>query len=258
MNSAAAYEKMVVNLVEESAIQQRKNLFKRLTGFTKLSYHMGLLTSFYETALKLDPENSLAAAWFSDFYLRIYLPDDSIKVLEQGLESHWDTDLAYKLATLYVNESVEMSEKKQLKNLVKAERLMETLAEEFDEPEYMNLLGYILFLQGRLEEAEAVYLQCLDIEPSVDKGYYYLGKVYVALENYPEAELAMKKPWRFNQIIQMPSTNWLSFIDYRNVLRKHCNGSIMLWSFTVRIYTLDITEPATFLCWADLKNQQSS
>lgn len=193
MNSAAAYEKMVVNLVEESAIQQRKNLFKRLTGFTKLSYHMGLLTSFYETALKLDPENSLAAAWFSDFYLRIYLPDDSIKVLEQGLESHWDTDLAYKLATLYVNESVEMSEKKQLKNLVKAERLMETLAEEFDEPEYMNLLGYILFLQGRLEEAEAVYLQCLDIEPSVDKGYYYLGKVYVALENYPEAELAMKK-----------------------------------------------------------------
>ncbi|MCM3729857.1 tetratricopeptide repeat protein [Neobacillus cucumis] len=193
MNSATAYEKVVDNLVNESTDGERKGLFKRLTGFTKLSYHMGVVISFYETAMKLDPENRFATACFSDFYLKASSPDEAIKVLEQSLKSQWDTELAYKLVTLYVNESAEMSEKKQMKALAKAESLMETLVAEYDEPEYMNLFGFILFLQGRLEEAEAVYVQCLKLEPSVDKGYLHLGKVYTALENYPEAEFTLKK-----------------------------------------------------------------
>ncbi|PWA10007.1 hypothetical protein DCC39_12020 [Pueribacillus theae] len=193
MHSAAAYEKMVADLMEDREDHEGKGLFKKLTGFTKLSFHIGTAVTLYETAIKLDPENSTATDWLSDFYLQMSSSEDAIKVLEKTIKIQWNPDLAYKLASLYVNERVEISEKKQMKYLFKAQNIMETLVEEYDEPEYMNLLGLILFLQGKLKDAEAVYVKCLDIEPGVDRGYFHLAKVYAEMEDYPNAELAMKK-----------------------------------------------------------------
>jgi tetratricopeptide (TPR) repeat protein len=193
MNSGAAYEKAVLELLEERASQERMNMFKKFTSFTKLSSRIGIAMNLYETAMTLDPENELAAVWFSDFYLQMLLADDAIKVLEKALQSHWSADLAYKLATLYVNERDEMDEKKQEEYLIKAEPIMEKLVAENEEPEYMNLLGLVTFLLGRLKEAEKIYLKCLEIEPGVDRGYLNLGKIYTQLGDFPQAELAMKK-----------------------------------------------------------------
>jgi tetratricopeptide (TPR) repeat protein len=193
MNSGAAYEKAVLELLEERVSQERMNMFKKFTSFTKLTTRIGIAMKLYETAMILDPENEIAALWFSDFYLQMFLVDDAIKVLEKALQSHWNADLAYKLATLYVNEQEEMSEKKRAEYLTKAEPIMEKLVAENDEPEYMNLLGLIIFLQGRLKEAEKMYLKCLEIEPGVDRGYLNLGRIYTQLGDFPKAELALKK-----------------------------------------------------------------
>ncbi|AZU60564.1 tetratricopeptide repeat protein [Neobacillus mesonae] len=193
MNSAAAYEKVVAALLEERDRNEQKGFLKRITSLTKASFHLGIAINLYESAMKLDPENSMAAAWFSDFYLQMSISEDAIKVLEQALQSHWNPDLAYKLASLYVNERDEMSQKKQAEYLFKAQSLMETLVEEQNEPEFLNLLGLILFLQERLEEAKAVYIKYLDMEPDADRGYLYLGKVYAGLEDYPNAEIALRK-----------------------------------------------------------------
>lgn len=192
MNSAAAYEKVIDEWIEKNHDFEQKGFFKRLTGTTKLSFHLGIAIDLYESAMKLDPENSTAPAWLSDFYLQMSNSPDAIKVLEQAMQSHWDSDLAYKLATLYVTERHNVSEKKQKEYLSKAQSLMERLVNASNEPEHLNYLGFILYLQGRLEEAKGVYEECLKMDPDVDKGYLYLGKVHADLQDYPNAEIAFR------------------------------------------------------------------
>ncbi|WP_121612654.1 tetratricopeptide repeat protein [Mesobacillus foraminis] len=193
MHCAAAYEKVVLPMLEERANEEVKGFFRKISSFSKFSFHLGVLVSLYEMAIKTDRDNVQAAVWLSDFYMTAFLTEDAIKTLEKALAHNWDESLAYKLALLYVNEREEFNEKKQAKHLMQAQSILGNLLEHDEQPEYMSLLGFTFFLQEDYTEAEALYLECLEREPDIDKGYYYLGKVYTEMERYREAEQAMRK-----------------------------------------------------------------
>ncbi|MFC0270486.1 tetratricopeptide repeat protein [Metabacillus herbersteinensis] len=193
MNAAVAYEK-TLDLLQETVEEAttKKSLFQKITNFSKFSMNMGLLLSLYETAIKLDRENITAVEWLADFYIQSTLVEDAIKVLEQSLKHHWNLMIAYKLSTLYLGESDKLSEKKQTQYLLKAKNLLEHCIEENEDPDYINLLGHVLFELGDLIHAEEAYVKSLSMEPTIDSGYFHLSRLYEAMGDYSKAEEAIK------------------------------------------------------------------
>ncbi|MGM0874095.1 MAG: tetratricopeptide repeat protein [Bacillota bacterium] len=191
MFTAAAYEKMMSPMENSyDQLSQSKGFFKKLTSFSKLTAHFGVIIGFYETAIKLDRENVIAVMWLADFYVQAELSSDAIKVLEQALVHNSNVDIAYRLAALYVEDMVNVKPSKQYSYLTKAKELLEFCLAEHEDPEYMNLLAYVLFEREELPEAEAMYLRCLSIEPTIDKGYFNLARLYLQMEKFSEAEKA--------------------------------------------------------------------
>jgi tetratricopeptide (TPR) repeat protein len=193
MFTAAAYEK-VFSQEENSSEQlsEPKGFFKRLTNFTKLTAHAGVIIGLYETAIKLDRKNVRAVMWLADFYVQADLSSDAVKVLEQAHAHNENVDIAYRLAALYVEEMANVKSSKQYRYLTNAKELLEFCLVEHEDPEYMNLLAYVLLEREDLLEAEVMYHRCLSIEPTIDKGYYNLARLYLQMEKFPDAEKASK------------------------------------------------------------------
>ncbi|KKI93063.1 hypothetical protein WQ54_06030 [Bacillus sp. SA1-12] len=193
MFTAAAYEN-AVSPMENSfeQVSEARGFFKKLTGFSKLTSHFSVIIGFYETAIKLDRENINAVMWLADFYIGAELASDAMKVLEQAFTHNANVDIAYRLAALYVEELMNVKPSKQIRYLTKAKELLEFCLAENEDPEYMNLLAYVLLEREDLLEAEGMYLRCLSIEPTIDKGYFNLSRLYLQMEKFSEAEQASK------------------------------------------------------------------
>lgn len=192
MNAAAAYERHLQSMQDAAEeVEEQKSWLKRITNFSKVSLNFGILIGLYEESIKLDRENSTAVCWFVDFYENSGLSEDAIKVLEQSLRHNWDSDTAYRLAGLYVNEYGTVSEKKAVKYLSEACNLLETLLEDNEDPDYFNLLGVALTELGEYEAAENALMNAVEIDPAVEKGYFHLSRIYEAMENYKKAEKAI-------------------------------------------------------------------
>jgi tetratricopeptide (TPR) repeat protein len=193
MFTAAAYEKMLSPMENSfEQLSESKGFFKKLTSFSKLTAHFGVIIGFYETAIKLDRKNITAVMWLTDFYVQAELSSDAIKVLERAFAHNSNIDIAYRLAALYVEELVNVKSSKQYSYLTNAKELLEFCLAENEDPEYMNLLAYVLLEREDLLEAEAMYLRCLSIEPAIDKGYFNLARLYLQIEKFSKAEKASK------------------------------------------------------------------
>jgi tetratricopeptide (TPR) repeat protein len=193
MLTAAAYENMVTPIENSfEQLSESKGFFKKFTNFSKLTAHFGVIIGFYETAIKLDRENIMAVMWLADFYVQAELSSDAIKVLEQSFSHNSNVDIAYRLAALYVEDVANVKLSKQYSYLTKAKDMLEFCLGDHEDPEYMNLLAYVLLEREDLKEAEAMYLRCLSIEPTIDKGYFNLARLYLQIEKFSDAEKASK------------------------------------------------------------------
>ncbi|MGG4488832.1 tetratricopeptide repeat protein [Metabacillus idriensis] len=189
MNAAAAYERQMQSMRDAyEEMEEQKGWLKRFTNFSKMSLKFGTLIGLYEEALKHDRENVTALMWYVEFHLDAGLAEDAIKILEQWLRYQWETDAAFKLAVLYINEFGNVPEKKAVKYLSGACSVIETLLEENEDPDYLVVLGIALLELGELEESEQALMRAVKIEPAVEKGYFHLARVYEAIEQYSKAE----------------------------------------------------------------------
>ncbi|SIT92585.1 tetratricopeptide repeat protein [Edaphobacillus lindanitolerans] len=193
MYGAAAFEKALQPTLEAHSQREEKGLIRKLKNLTHVTIQIGVLVDLYESAIKCDRENMEAAVWLADFYMAVSLPEDAIKTLVQTLGRHWDDEIAYRLALLYINEREPFSERKQAIHIQKAQELLENLMNRRNDPADLHLLGYSLFLQGSWPEAETAFLQCLEVEPEIENGFLLLGKTYAEMERYRDAEQAMRK-----------------------------------------------------------------
>lgn len=193
MNSAAAFEKVVLPMLGEQSGEGKQGVFTKWIGATKTTLQLGFLIDLYETAIKMDRDNLEAAAWFADFYMAVFLVGDAIKVLEDALAHRWDDDLAYKLVLLYIHEQETFSEKKRERHLSKAQSLLDKLQSRYKEPDYLFQLGFSSLLQENYPKAEEAFLECLKLDPETGNIHFFLGKVYAEMEQYPKAEQELKQ-----------------------------------------------------------------
>ncbi|WP_028400257.1 tetratricopeptide repeat protein [Ectobacillus panaciterrae] len=185
MYAASAMESLLAeqNEQEKETGSRLKRTFKRLTGFTKQLFSIGTVIDLYETAMKLDPENSTAAQRFAQFYEHANLIDDAIKTLRKSLNTEWNHETAYQLASLLLNHSDNHTQ--WLKEaLGLSERVLQ---EQPNSLHIQHLQAYTLADLNREEEAEERFLYLVRTAPFISKNFIDLARLYKKQEKYEKA-----------------------------------------------------------------------
>ncbi|TYR80006.1 tetratricopeptide repeat protein [Priestia megaterium] len=196
MNAASALEQHMNSMEEgEAAGSFLKRTFLKFKERTKTITLLGLLIELYETAVKLDDENTDAVHYFATFYEEKGMIDEAVEVLQKSLQIKWDFDVAYHLANLLlkVEDNEEVSKE--------ALSLVQTLLKE--EPKHIDLClyeAYILSDLNQYEQAELKFQHLLAqniYEPNIYAG---LSKLYNKLEQYENAIAVCQKGLERGQV----------------------------------------------------------
>jgi len=208
MHAAAAVERANSGFSEECAnVFGGGGIIKRVVQWAKLTIYLAKVSGLYEAAIKLDPENTQAAIWYAELYQEFQVSDEAIKVCQKALKRTWNTDIAYKLAYLYVNDEVvqgegssvsfgKRNELRRARYLEEAKSLMERSLEEEEYPGPLGILGYVLYEQGHHQEAKDVFERLLEINPEADNAYYFLAIINTIWGNCQKAERLIQEAIR--------------------------------------------------------------
>jgi tetratricopeptide (TPR) repeat protein len=194
MYTAAAFDKVLLERREKEEYDlTKRNWFKKIKNFGRLSVDFGILISLYENALKHDRENVTAVFWMAEVYLQLDMKTDAIKTYEKSLKYHWDYDVAYQLTSTILEYLEEAPEKKHHQYLLQAQELVERCLAEEEASRYLLQYGYILKLQGHIEEAESTYRQAIESNLEDPGAYYQLALLYRENNRFLEAKESIWK-----------------------------------------------------------------
>jgi len=139
-----------------------------------------------------------------------------------------DTDALYNLARLYYNEGeLDIAQA----YLEQAEALLSPT----EDPMVMGLMAYIAEDQGDLKLAESLYQRVLAVNPESADTWYYLGKLRIAVQDYPNALEAL------NQSETLDATN--PEVPYELSL---CYAKLGQWNDTIEACNRVLTISPTF------------
>ncbi|MCG1022943.1 tetratricopeptide repeat protein [Sutcliffiella horikoshii] len=189
MYTAAAFDKVLLERREKEEYDlTKKNWFKKIKNFGRLSVDFGILVSLYENALKHDRENVTAVCWLADVYLQLDMKTDAIKTYEKFLKYYWDIDVAYELTATIIEYLEEAPDKKYHLYLLQARETVERCLAEDESSRYLLQFGYILKLQGHMKEAESAYKQVIESDPEDPGAYYQLALLFRETHRVMEAK----------------------------------------------------------------------
>ncbi len=169
------------------------NMLKKAQGINKNSFEiyrgMALVelkrgnargaVSYCETALKLNPADVSCHVIMSKAYLAMQNVSDAYKYAGRALELE---NSSYETQDIYARALVQIQGAETAYNHVK--NLIQTFPNVFS---YRLILADLYFQDERFNEAEAVYRQITQIDPTIKEGYWGLGKSLQALGKLKEA-----------------------------------------------------------------------
>ncbi|MDM5188433.1 tetratricopeptide repeat protein [Bacillus sp. DX4.1] len=173
--------------------QPKKSIFTRafyrMKNRAKEIYSLTMVIDLFETSLKLNAKNSLAAQRLAEFYENGNMIAEAIEVLQTALENVWDFDAAQQFATLLLNHGD--GNEDMIRDALRLTKQM--LQEQPHHYDVLVLQSHALFELGDEKKAEKICLQLVETMPFVSRGFLALADIYRSQERFKEAINMLEK-----------------------------------------------------------------